>query len=160
LASVFALGACGFQPLNTYQGSRDGVRATAALSAISVPPIRDRNGQILRNALLVRLDPRGSPEYALIVTVTESIGSALLSRDSSATRATLTISASFNLQGADGVSVVADTVRSTTRYDVVRNVENAFADIAGESAARKRVSDAVADQIIRRLGFAFARDAR
>ena len=157
--SAFGLTACGFQPLNSYRASADGDRATAALSAVSVNPIRDRNGQILRNALLDRLDPRGAAQYRLIVEVEESIGEGLLSRDSSATRRTLMVVARFNLTDMNGRTVLAGVERADSRYDVVRQVENAFADVAGEQAARRRVSDEVADRIVRRLGFAFARES-
>ncbi|MCM0018613.1 MAG: hypothetical protein NBV67_01330, partial [Tagaea sp.] len=61
------LAGCGFEPLHraTARGS-----AADSLAAIRIDPIADRSGQILRNYLLDRLSPRGTParpDYVLRV---------------------------------------------------------------------------------------------
>ncbi|MCM0018644.1 MAG: hypothetical protein NBV67_01485, partial [Tagaea sp.] len=67
LAAAFVLAGCGFEPLHrtTARGS-----AADSLAAIRIDPIADRSGQILRNYLLDRLSPRGTParpDYVLRV---------------------------------------------------------------------------------------------
>ena len=58
-AAVMAasLGACGFHPL--YGDRSIGAVSTVDLAAVQIDLIRDREGQMLRNELLDRFQPRG-----------------------------------------------------------------------------------------------------
>ncbi len=72
LPVALALGGCGFRPL---YGSRGNAPGAVELAAVTVGPIADRLGQILRNDLTERLSPLGEsfePRYRLDAKLSES----------------------------------------------------------------------------------------
>lgn len=100
-AFLLALGlsGCGFHPM--YGRLSAGQGATSAeMQSIRVLAIEDRKGQILRNALVERLTPRGepaTPRYTLKVALTESLGGLGQRKDATATLGEMLLSASFVL---------------------------------------------------------------
>jgi LPS-assembly lipoprotein len=150
--------ACGFEPLHGRQQS--GASATSALSLISIPPIPDRLGQLLRIELANRLTPKGPPRvsaYILNVTLSESKQSLGVRKDATATRANLIISANFNLfdTRADK-TLLSGTVRSINSYNIL---DADFATLSAESDARRRASRDLATEIQSRLGLFLSQPA-
>ena len=77
---------------------------SAELSTIKVAPIKDRIGQQLRNLLLDRINPTGSPrkpKYNLTVQISESKQELAIKKTDISTRANLTFTAKFQLQGLE-----------------------------------------------------------
>lgn len=148
LAASLALAACGFEPLHrtTQSGS-----AVEALAAVRVDPIADRSGQVLRNYLLDRLTPRGSParaEYVLRVRLQEPRQTLALRRDDVISRVGYSASATFELNDAAGRRVFAGTSSYTTDYEVTNSE---FATLVSAQNARDRVLELVGDDIRNQL---------
>lgn len=100
--------------------------------------------------------PAPTPAFTLVVELSESTASLAVEKDSSATRANLTITASFRLkQNADGKQLTAGSVRSVNSYDILLSD---FATLAAENDARKRAAKDVADGIVDRLAIFLSRN--
>ena len=143
--------ACGFQPLHGRQ--QTGAGATFALSQISIPPISERLGQLLRIELANRLTPKGpplAPDYVLNVELTESKQSLGVRKDATATRANLIITANFDLLDSQaGKKLLSGNVRSINSYNIL---DAKFATLSAESDARRRALRDLATEIQSRLG--------
>ena len=73
VAALIFLAACGFQPM---YGSRGAPGTQMQMASIEVGIIKDRQGQLLRNLLLDRINPGGtpqSPNYTLTVQMSDSV---------------------------------------------------------------------------------------
>ena len=151
IAAMVLIAGCGFEPLHGQQQS--GVNATSAMRQISVPPIPERLGQLLRIELTNRLTPSGpprSPAFVLSVNVSESKQNLAVRKDATATRANLIISANFELTDAKTEeSLLSGTVRSINSYDIL---DADFATLSAESDARRRAALELATEIKSRLG--------
>ncbi len=154
LAALAPLGACGFSPL--YAENKEGEAVTEKLATVRVEPLRDRVGQQMHNLLRDRLNPRGqpnSPDYSLVMTVTETIRELAVRQDETATRANLTLDANFGLRRVDdGEQVLAGRSTSTTSYDILREP---FATTISERDARERALREVADDVQTRIAIFF-----
>jgi len=150
---------CGFAPLHGRQQS--GTSATSALSQISIPPIPDRMGQLLRIELANRLTPKGpprAPAYVLKIKITESKQSLGVRKDATATRANLIITAKFNLFDTQAdKKLLVGKVRSINSYNIL---DADFATLSAESDARRRASRDLATEIQSRLGIFLSQPAR
>jgi LPS-assembly lipoprotein len=150
-AAMALLTGCGFTPLHGQQ--KAGASATAALQQISVPPIPERLGQLLRIELTNQLTPNGqprSPAYVLSVSVTESQQDLAVRRDATATRANLIITASFKLREVQSDEIVlSGAARSVNSYNIL---DADFATLSAESDSRRRASRDLATEIRSRLG--------
>ncbi len=145
------LAGCGFAPLYEESGA-----AQTGLARIAVERIDDRAGQQLRNALLVRLPPRGAQPAAwrLRVTLSESRRTLGVEPDDVATRANLAIAARYTLEDAvDGRAALSGEVRSTNSYNIL---ESTFGTLAAERDARVRAVRQLADALTVRLAAWFA----
>ncbi|NNE85602.1 MAG: hypothetical protein HKN28_16685 [Alphaproteobacteria bacterium] len=152
IAAVMALLAgCGFTPLHGQQQA--GANATSALRQVSVSPIAERVGQLLRIELTNQLTPNGqprSPAYVLDVSLTESKRDLAVRKDATATRANLIITASFKLQDVQAEKILLDgKVRSVNSYNIL---DADFATLSAESDARRRAARDLATEIRSRLG--------
>jgi LPS-assembly lipoprotein len=144
LAAGFALAACGFEPLHrtTARGS-----AVEALAAVRIDPIADRSGQVLRNYLLDRLSPRGSParaEYVLSVQLQEPRQTLALRRDDVISRVGYSANATFQLSDAAGRRVLAGGSSFSTDYEVTNSE---YATLVSAQNARDRVLELVSEDI-------------
>ena len=152
VALVVAVSGCGFQPLH----QRGSAGSPEVLAAIEIANIADRRGQKLRNFLLDRLSPHGPPRYpvyVLDVALSESKGGLGVRKDAFATRAFLTVNASFSLFRAGLIEQGTFTggARSTNYYNIVKSE---FATLAAEENARNRALRAIADEIRVRIAAA------
>ena len=147
LLLVPLLGGCGLRPM--YAGGASGPVASS-LAAISVAPIPDRAGWLIRNALIDRLggENRQAP-YRLEVDLDDDISGFGIRGDRSVTRERRTLRARYRLVQASSGQVLLDaTAGSDAGIDVV---SSPYATVAAEQTALERLSKVVADQIIARL---------
>lgn len=144
-ALAAALGACGFTPL---YGERGGVDASAELAAVHINTIRDRNGQMLHNLLLDRINPNGrpaSPLYGLDVQLVEAKANTGIIKDSSSTSAQLANTASYTLvELKTRKPLQSGRSRSVSSYNIV---QSDFATLASEKDARERTLREIAEDI-------------
>lgn len=155
---VAILGACGFRPL--HQEPKEGTGN--ALKNIRIDPIANRAGQILRNELLSRITPSGTPKtplYALGVTFSESTRNLAIRKDEVATRANMTLSAQFKLVSAvDEKKIMTSGIaQSIVSFNILRND---FATISSQNNARERGIKQLAREIQTRLAIYLSRHAR
>lgn len=152
------LAGCGYQPLYGEHGA-DNASVADEMALIRIESIPDRVGQEMYNMLRERLNPYGKPErpkYALKVALTERRDNLFLERDETATRANLTLRASFILTRIDDGSIVATGLsRSVSSYDIL---SSQFASVISEQDARLRGARAISDEIRTRLALALSAD--
>ena len=149
--ALMSLSACGFRPIyGDYQSPANKV-AAAELAQVSIGIIPDREGQILRNALVDRFyadagEP-SSPRYQLTVTpVTEQRVELDITKTAEATRAQLVLTSSLTLKDNNGQILITRPLRSITSYNVL---ESEFATRVTETAARENAIQDLARQIER-----------
>jgi LPS-assembly lipoprotein len=141
------LASCALRPI--YAGGASGPVASS-LSAISVAPIPDRAGWLLRNALIDRLGgERQGVAYRLEVDLDDDISGFGIRGDRSVTRERRTLRARYRLvQASSGLVLLDATAGSDAGIDVV---SSPYATVAAEQTALERLSKVVADQIVARL---------
>ncbi len=153
LAALLVAAGCGFEPL---YGRSTGV--VEALAGIRIAPIADRQGQILRNHLLLRINPSGPPDepaYLLEVVLTETREELGLRLDAVATRANLTLEARYRLTAtADGRPRAEGSAGARSGYDIL---DSEYATLKAGDGARRRVLAALADDLTTRLALALRR---
>ena len=159
LAPLFAfmLASCGLHPL--YGGGSSGTVA-ATLRAVEVGPIDGRVGWLVRTKLIERLGASGSAQarYRLDVSLDDNITGFGIRGDRAVTRERRTLRARYQLVDISNGSVVLDaTAGSDAGIDVV---SSEYATVAAEQTAAERLADALADQIVGRLGVYATRTAR
>ena len=149
-----ALAGCGFRPLH----ERPGNTSITELERIKVDPIADRTGQILRNRLLSKITPDGAPKsplYVLKVRLRESTRALAIRRDEVATRANLTMTATYTLLSvADNKPVISGTARSIVSYNILTED---FATISSRVNAQQRSVRQLSDEIHKRLSISLSR---
>jgi len=97
--------ACGFQPLYANRENSDGTVATtdALLATVKIETIADREGQILHNLLLDRLNPgkhNATKQYSLSTKISISKSGLGVRSDDTTTRSKLSVTANFTLKSA------------------------------------------------------------
>jgi len=148
LIVVIALGpvGCGFEPLygpRKAQNNAVGER----LDGVRVNQINNRNGQMLRNALIERLTPSGepaNPAYTLTVELSESMSGLGRQKNSYATLGEMALNAGFrfvNDTGKTGFSGNAKAVVS------VNFLGPRYGSVAVERDAEERAIGMIADDI-------------
>ncbi|MGQ0675895.1 MAG: LPS assembly lipoprotein LptE [Rhodospirillales bacterium] len=139
------LGGCGFHPLYGGDGARE---ASAELAAVHISTIPDRNGQMLHNLLLDRVNPQGrpgDPRYVLDIRLTESKANLGIIKDSSSTLAQIASTASYTLRDLKANKVLqTGRSRSVTSYNIV---QSDFATLAAEKDARARTLRDIAEDV-------------
>jgi LPS-assembly lipoprotein len=152
------LAGCGYRPLYGELGP-GGVAVSEELATIRIEAIPDRIGQQLYNMLRERLNPYGKPDragYVLSVRLAETRQNFFLEKDETATRANLTLKATYSLRRADTGDVVATgTSRAVSSYDIL---SSQFASVVSEEDARIRSARAISDDIRTRLALALSAD--
>ena len=154
LCLALVLAGCGYHPLYGRHGA-DNASSVDEMALIRIEAIPDRIGQQMYNMLRERLNPYGKPEqpkYALSIALTETHENLFLEKDETATRANLTLKASFILRRLDDNSiVVSGSSRSVGSYDIL---SSQFASVVSEEDARERTARAISDDIRTRLALA------
>jgi LPS-assembly lipoprotein len=156
---LLALSACGYRPLYGERGVA-GSAASVELAAIRIEAIPDRIGQKVYNFLHERLTPEGKPlqpKYSLQVRLRETVDELLYERDETATRANLTLRASYELRRiADDTVIAKGTSRATSGYDIL---DSQFATVVSEDDARDRSARAISDDIRTRVAVVLSAEA-
>jgi LPS-assembly lipoprotein len=145
VSAAAALGACGFQPLYGDNGARS---AAGELAAVHINTIPDRNGQMLHNFLLDRINAQGrpgDPRYVLDIRLTESKSSLGIIKDSSSTLAQIASVANYTLRDLKANKTLqSGRSRSVTSYNIV---QSDFATLAAEKDARERTLREISEDI-------------
>lgn len=150
LVAGLSLAGCGFSPL---YGERSASSvATPELAAIQIDSIPNREGQIVRNSLLDKMQPRGAapkPLYRLQIGVSlarESLGVRI---DDTATRGNLTMNASYTLIDlASGKPLMSARSRAVSGYNIL---DSDFATVISENDAIRRTAVEVSEEIKTRV---------
>jgi len=150
------LAACGFRPM---YGKYSADPAVAhELATISVSTIKDRNGQLLRNALLVRLNPKGEPPhevYQLSVTLTSTDTAEATLPDDTASRNLITYTANYQLIKNQHILALGVSTKQVSYDYLVQH----YSDISAQNAVNSRAADQVAEDIRNALAAYFIRAA-
>lgn len=157
MIAMTLLGGCGFRPL--YGDNSATTSAVGALANVSVHTPEDTVGRALRYNLLDILNADGnqpvSPLYNLKLTPYSYSQNVAIQSDASVTRANVVLTVPFTLISvATGKSVFSSTARARTSYN---RVESEFANLTASDAAKKRISQVVADDIKLQLSIYFDR---
>ncbi|SVC56658.1 uncharacterized protein METZ01_LOCUS309512 [marine metagenome] len=149
------LTACGFQPI---YGSRGTPSTQIEMASIEVGIIKDRQGQQLRNFLLDRINPGGtpqSPNYTLTVALTSGKQHLAFKKSQISTRANLNFIAVFNLKGKNQYlgKNFSGTCKITVSYNIL---SSHFATLTAEENARTRAVKELSADISNRIA-AFVR---
>lgn len=144
--------ACGFEPLYGTSGDGGvGQSTEVLLSQVKIATIEDRDGQILHNYLLDRLNPRGRPKkphYFLSTTLKTSTSSYGVQRDDTTTRANLTVTANFKLTNTDGKSITF----SARRLSGYSKTDSEYSTIVAKEDALDRSLREIANDVRLRVG--------
>ena len=150
LTALSLLTGCGFKPI---YGSAGPSNISIELSTVQVALIEDRIGQQLRNLLLDRINPGGSPKkpnYRLSVKLFESKQELAVKKSEISTRANLTFTANFKLQGLRQFAsrVFSGNAKIVTSYNIL---SSDFGTLATERDARRRAVRELSDAITNRI---------
>lgn len=155
-AATLLLAGCGFHPLNGQASNGDST--VAEMGQVKIELIADRSGQQLRNELLDRLNPNGSPrapKYRLEVKTTETDSAIAIEKDGTASRSTLSVFATFKLVSLkSGKDVLVGQSAGVNSYSIITN---SYATLVGKNDARKRSITGLADDIATRVALYFRR---
>jgi len=159
LLGLVALGAagCGFKPMLATQaaagsGSESGDRD---LDGVAVGPIKDRLGQMVRNALVERITPRGEPSEPrclLQIDLTRRATDIGYRRDTYATLGQLSLTAQYALS-CGRVVILSDSSVIQVNFDYLGP---RYASIAMERDAEDRAVVQLADQLRASVALALA----
>jgi LPS-assembly lipoprotein len=153
LALCLGLAGCGYHAL---YGERATAVSTEDLARVYVAGIPDREGQILRNDLIVRLNPNGEPSrptYTLTVGLSVASTGVSLSRDNTTSRTSITTTAKYTLvDSATGKALFSATSRATDAYDVLISD---YATLVSRDDAVARAIREVSDDVRTRLAVYF-----
>jgi LPS-assembly lipoprotein len=139
-------------------GNRSQAGTTATdLAYVTVAPIPQRNGQLVRNELIELLrkaGPQGQPVFRLDVQVNEAREGLAFSRDDSVTRYNLRMNAAYRLiDERSGDSILQGQARAIAAYNVV---QSDYANLIAERDARERAARVLAENIRTRLAVFFS----
>jgi len=153
---------CGFRPLYAPAGSGMAGPAAAETAAIYVPPVAERSGQLLRQALQQRFEGSGTgtaKRYELITSIAISADAVAIQRDSSSSRVRLIAAAPWALRtlSLERPVLAQGSSRVLDGYNII-NQQFFAADLENETATR-RIASALADQIAVQVGSYFLRRA-
>ncbi|MEO0394236.1 MAG: LPS assembly lipoprotein LptE [Pseudomonadota bacterium] len=159
LTALFAVSlmvtACGFQPVYGDLNNR-GVTTQQQFAQVRIPPIAQREGQILRNHLIDQIYVDGvprEPSYDLRVGLRYAQGAIDIDRDDSVTRTQLTVTAQAVLvDRATNQNLWQGDSRAITTFNVL---DSPFATVVSERTAREQALKQIADDLVVRLGAFF-----
>ena len=155
ILACWIISGCGFQPL---YGDRKHNSVVTEFSYVYVAPIKDRIGQQLRNELLHQLhasNPKSRAKYKLVATLREGTQALAVRKSAFATRANLTVTATFTLmaEGKD-TPLLSATEKATVSYNIL---DMEFATLAARRDARERAIKSLSKDIVVRLAVFFNR---
>ena len=150
---VVATTGCGFKPI---YGGKSGGALTSDLSSINIAPIKNRTGQLLRNALEQKINPLGTNQkklYTLSVMISESKQELAVKKSEIATRANLLLTANYSLFSLKKrATVTSGTSQVVVGYNILAQD---FATLMAEKDARQRAIKELSTDITNRLAAYF-----
>jgi LPS-assembly lipoprotein len=156
-ALVGAIAGCGFHPLYAPGGATN-----AALGHVFVDVIPNRNGQLLRQALQLRLDGGDSEEKQLVLSVSyvehyEGIG---IESDNVSTRTRISATATWALKkpGLFGATVASGSARALDGANTIAG-QFFYSDLSTEAIDR-RMGQTIAEQIVQGIATYFETHAK
>ena len=148
--SAVGVSGCGFRPV--YGSASATTSAAARLAQVHVETIPERNGQILRNALIERMNVNGlppRPAYRLVIGLKEDELDLGIRRDATVTRGQIKMTATYQLlEVATGAVADQGTARSVSSYNVV---ESDFGTFVSRADAQARALQDLSEDITLRL---------
>jgi LPS-assembly lipoprotein len=163
-AILFALAAglvsaCTIQPV--YGPVAGGGPVAAALRGVSIDPVDDRVGQVVRNRLLFGLNGgtnNTAPVYAMHLTVTDTEAPLGIGATGASPTNSVTVGVTYEVTkiGSKEIVVQRYTVRASASYAVVNQ---AFANTRAKIDAEDRAATSAADEIRIRVATALAKHA-
>jgi len=163
VVGLLALGpaGCGFQPMYAKPDPQNASPVVAELASVRVMGIEDRQGQILRNALVSRMNPLGEPRratYDLIVQLSQTQENLAERSDGKASLGRLFITANFRLtESSQERPIYSGTSRSVVSY---RLLGPTYGSTAVERDAENRALGDVAEDIRTQVASYFATGKR
>ena len=155
MAALVVLQGCGFRPL---YGDQSTGGSSNQLALIKVEPIKDRIGQLLWNHLRTAFNSKPRTQkarYFLKTRVNVSTKSIGVQKTAFATRANLTVTASFQLLNMATTQPIYSASRSiTVSYNIL---DSEYATLAAEKDARIRAVRELSEDIRIQLGVYFSR---
>lgn len=153
------LASCGFTPMYGEHSISNRADVKQAFSQIEIDNIPDREGQLLRNELIDRLNMRGhsdSPRYQLSFSgVRTELRELDLTKDSEATRSQLTATTTMRLiDKSNGNVVLSRSLRSISSYNIL---QSNFATRVTETNAEETAIKDLARQAEQQLALYFNR---
>lgn len=159
LLALLLLAGCGFEPLHAPIG-KGAVTPDESLAQIQIKPVEGRIGQQLHNLLLDRLNPSGqplAPAYYLQIGLQKTTTDLGIREDETATRANLTLTATYDLISAqDNKVVLRGSAFSVNSYNIL-DLEVYYATTVAEEDAVRRGLREISNDIQLRLSAYFAR---
>lgn len=177
MSLALSVGGCGFRPLYgraSASPSSANAPVNAQLAMIKVDPITSdrspdpfaqgaeadydsRTAQILHNYLRDGLTPKGQGgpvAYRLAVNISENVDKTLAVDNDHTTREDLGLMADYELTDVKGSTLIKDSSRIVTSYDVTNEPYN---DISVRKDARRRAAEQLAELIKTRLAVFFTK---
>jgi LPS-assembly lipoprotein len=162
LALAAALSGCGFRPMYASAGNGSMGPAEAGLAQISIGPLAERSGQLLRQALQARFERGGggaARRYDLTVAYGMGGEAIAIQPDSSVSRIRLVGTANWTLTAQDPQrsTLASGTARALDGYNLLDT--QSFAGDMENDMVQRRIAEAVADQITLQLAAYFNKHA-
>ncbi|MDJ0611253.1 MAG: LPS assembly lipoprotein LptE [Kiloniellales bacterium] len=158
VAALLTVSGCGFRPLYAPSEGPDTVQQTS-FAQTRIVPLTGQSGQKLHNLLRDRLNPEGQRVehlYILRVLLESRVVSLGIREDETATRANLIVTAIYTLTSREGAVLFEARSESVNSYNIL---DAFYATSVSEEDALDRGLREVANEIERRLGIYFTRDA-
>ena len=145
---LLCLSGCGFYAVHSERSQA----SIAVLSTVDIGLIPNRTGQMLRNELLQKMQPRGPARparFTLLVSLKEVLQELGIQKDAVATRANLILNAEFTVTDRkNGRQVYSGRARSVNSYDILTSD---FATLSALGDARRRAVRQLAFDIRERI---------
>lgn len=148
---------CGFRPVYSTGSGEQPNASQAAFQQIAIANIPDREGQILRNALIDRLYRDGRPEQArymlTIAPLTESIRDLDITKTADSTRGQLHMTSALRLTDRQtGAVLLQRPLAALTSYNILGSE---FTNRVAEENARNNAITELARQVELQLSLYF-----
>jgi len=157
VCALFALAACGFEPVYGVYG-KSSAEISPAFSQTDIVAAADRNGQILTNDLIDRMHPEGKSSdifYTLTFSVSANERDLGLAKNAVSSRSQYLIDVTFSL--TDAVikkQIFKGESHTVVSYDVLNDQ---YGTTAADEDAINRGLNTVADDMVTRLSLFFRR---
>ncbi|HEY1722616.1 MAG TPA: LPS assembly lipoprotein LptE [Magnetospirillaceae bacterium] len=153
-AALLALAGCGFHAL--YGRQSVDPRVQSEMATIYVQPLPDREGQLVRNAILQRLNPNGQPahaRYRLDVKLEVSEAQVALAKDETATRDSVNYVVTFTLYEGD-TGLTNGTFSRDFSFDYLNQQ---YSNVVARSDVQRRAAEEIAIEMRNRMATYFVR---